>query len=106
MDYETAGMLLYWTHMLMLLSVFVWAIYFPKIMLFVFAPVYVYHMMFSGCPLTRIERSLHRKDITVLDPIIEGFGYQANRKTRKLTHIVASTILMIFVVYNSMTSTW
>lgn len=96
MNYEL-GMALYNIHILMLFAVLAVGYVFPKFMLFVYAPIFLYHVTFRSCPLTKIERSLHRRDITVLDPITSGFGFELTRENRQITHIALSTIFLVFL---------
>lgn len=105
MDDAYWGYILYVTHVVIIYMVVVAGMYYPRVVLFLFFPIYLYHVMFGGCPLTRLERSLHKKDITVIDPIIRMIGQSVNRQTRQVTQAMLSTILLFFLIYNSIMST-
>lgn len=108
-DRRSAGYLLYAAHMVGMLG-------FPIVFFFVemlripimicFFPLFMYHIIYKRCPVTRIERRLHGDDVTVLDPFIKLLGMNPTNDRRKSMQIFLSTLAMgVMIYYISIKST-
>ena len=58
-------------------------------------------IVFDGCILTRIESTLDDEDITVVDPMLEIFGFEVNHKNRvQVSYVIAALyLLMAFLIF-------
>ncbi len=57
-------------------------------------PIFIYHLRYRKCPITKIERRLHGEDITVLDPILQWIGIPVTRTSRDFIHVTMSSLFM------------
>ena len=99
---KEAGYLLYSAHMAALLSFPVIFFLVPMLripIMISFFPLFVYHLIYKRCPVTRIERRLHGDDVTVLDPFIKLLGLNPTDTNRKTMQVFLSTIAMAVMVY-------
>lgn len=106
-DRKEAGYLVYNLHVIIvgllpLLFLFVQSL--RSIILVIWFPFFLYHILYRKCPLTRIERRLHGEDRTVLDPLITFLGLRVNKTSRDLVHVVLSSIFMVGMLSIFMTS--
>ncbi len=99
------GFLLYRAHATLALGVLFLSFIYPKVVLFIMFPIFLYNMMFLSCPLTKIERFLHKQDITIIDPLIVAMGIPVNNTTRQDVHKFLISLFMLFLLYSSIIST-
>jgi hypothetical protein len=98
MDSVQLGIWLYRFHITMILITMIFGIYYPLPVLMFLVPIFLYHFIFQSCPLTRFERSLHKKDITVLDPILEILGRPINKVNRQQVQTSLSFIFLLYLL--------
>lgn len=94
---KEAGYLLYYLHiagvfLLPTLFLFVPVLRIPILCFWI--PVFIYHLRYRKCPITKIERRLHGEDITVLDPAIKLIGLPVTRESRDFIHVTMSSLFM------------
>ena len=58
------------------------------------SPIFIYHLLYRKCPITKIERRLHGEDITVLDTFLDKIGIPVTRASRDFIHITMSALFM------------
>jgi hypothetical protein len=108
-DKKEAGYLLYSAHMAGMLSFPVLFLLIPMLripIMISFFPLFMYHLVYKRCPVTRIERRLHGDDVTVLDPFIKLLGLNPTDTNRKIMQVFLSTIAMgVMIYYISIKST-
>lgn len=108
-DREKAGYLLLYTHGSIMWSLPIVFILFESLqvpMFIAYIPLYLYHLVFKRCPLTKVERRLHKQDVTVVDSALHLFGMSSTYQNRKMTLLLSSTLFVLFmVIYISMIST-
>jgi hypothetical protein len=107
-DRKKAGYLLYRFHILLVgslpfLFAFVPALRIP--ILLVWIPFYAYQVYYKKCPLTTVERRLHREDITGLDPILWLLGLPLTAFYRGSVQFVLSTTFLACMFYSVIIST-
>ncbi len=101
-DRRSAGYLIYFFHLFAMISapfIFLLVPIFRIPLAICFFPLFMYHIIYKRCPVTRVERGLHGDDITVLDPFIQLFCLSPNKKTRDVFQIVLSTAFMATMAY-------
>ena len=98
MDNVRLGFWLYRFHITLILITVILGTYYPIPVLIILIPVFLYHFIFKSCPLTQIERSLHKKDITVLDPVLEILGRPINKMNRQQVHMILSFIILLYLL--------
>ncbi len=64
-----------------------------------YLPLYIYHLVKKGCPVTRVERRLHGEDRTVIDVFLGLIGVKVTNKNRNTMLIALSTGFMVFMIY-------
>ncbi len=64
-----------------------------------YVPLYIYHIVKKGCPVTRVERRLHGEDRTVIDVFLALLGIKVTNENRNKMLIALSTGFMLFMVY-------
>ena len=107
-DRKKAGYLLYRFHVLLVVSllllfVFVHALRIPILLAWI--PFYAYQTYYGKCPLTTVERRLHREDITALDPVISLLGLPLTVFNRGSVQFVLSTTFLACMFYSVIVST-
>ena len=94
---KEAGYLLYRIHIagvFLLPTLFLFVPFMRIPILCFWIPVFVYHLRYRKCPITKIERRLHGEDITVLDPILQFIGLPVTRQSRDFIHVTMSSLFM------------
>jgi hypothetical protein len=94
---KEAGYLLYRMHItgvFLLPTVFLFVSFMRIPILCFWIPVFIYHLRYRKCPITKIERRLHGEDITVLDPVLQLIGIPVTRESRDFIHVTMSSTFM------------
>lgn len=96
------GYFLYELHLFALVSfIFIYYVR-PKVrvvMLFLFFPLFLFHVFGVGCPFTKIERYFHGEDITIIDPFLNIFGIYPSYDNRKNFQAWFSSILVAWMLF-------
>ena len=101
-DRQLAGYGLFYLHltaMFLMPLVFV-GVTMLRIPIFIcYVPLYIYHLVKKGCPVTRVERRLHGEDRTVIDVFLTLLGIKITKENRNTMLLVLSTGFMVFMIY-------
>lgn len=62
-------------------------------------PLFIYHILGKGCPVTRVERKLHGEDKTVIDVFLSAVGLSVTNKNRNRMLVFLSTGIMLCMAY-------
>ena len=99
---QTAGYTLFYVHltcMFLLPILFIGVTLLRIPILICYFPLYVYHILKKGCPVTRVERRLHGENRTVIDVFLGLLGIKPSNENRNKMLMFLSTMFMVFMVY-------
>jgi hypothetical protein len=66
-----------------------------KPIFFLYIPILFFHLTQKHCPITKLERSLHKEDITILDPLMTLMGIPISRANRNRFQVIASVTIFL-----------
>ena len=101
-DRKQAGYMIYRFHVTFIIALLLLVLCIPKSRPFIilaFIPFFYVHMRNGGCPITHIERKLHREDITMLDPVLALLNIEITNKNRNTLQVIVSTLFVLLLIY-------